>query len=74
MSNTTTLPTDRKGNVYYGPSTSTEAIKQIEAERESACEYSDDSFSLASEVERVAQMMERAGYAGAAARVRNHYR
>lgn len=71
---TQTLPTDRLGNVYYGPCTSAEAISEIEAAQREARDYEDDSFDLDAEIERVTSMMDGAGYVNAAVHVRNHYR
>lgn len=70
---TTTLPTDRNGNVYYGCSTYKEAEKVIEDLREDARDYDDDSFDLKATARKVASAMESAGYQRAAARVRKAY-
>jgi len=58
MSNTRILPTDKNGNVYYGPRTMKEAEEQIEEGRPPA---------------EMAEMMEDAGFTGIANRIRKEY-
>lgn len=58
MEMTRTLPTDRNGNVYYGPKTFAAAQAQI---------------AEGADATKVADMMERAGYRAVAAKVRKHY-
>ena len=58
MSNTTPLPTDRNGQIYYGPKTYAEAEAQIRDGRPAS---------------EMADMMEGAGYTGIAARIRREY-
>ena len=58
MSNTRILPTDKNGNVYYGPRTMKQAAQQIEEGRPPA---------------QMAEMMEDAGFSGIANRIRKQY-
>jgi hypothetical protein len=58
MNNTKTLPTDKNGNVYYGPRTMAGAKEQIQEGRPAA---------------DVANMMEAAGHTGIARRIRKEY-
>lgn len=55
---TKTLPTDKKGQVYYGPTTYAQAEEQINAGRDAA---------------EMAEMLDDAGYTGLAARIRREY-
>lgn len=58
MKNTQIIPTDKDGNVYYGPTTFSGAEEQIIAGRPAA---------------ETANMMEAAGYVGVARRIRKEY-
>ena len=60
---TKSIPTDRHGNVYYGPRTYAEAEEVLQYETE----------NLRTAAEEVAAMMDRAGFSRAAARVRREY-
>ena len=60
MANTRTIPTNKKGQVYYGPKTLKEAIEQINEMRPSP-EYSGQTGYRQAAVD-VADMMEEAGY------------
>lgn len=55
---TKTIPTDRHGNVYYGPTTLAGAMQQIQDGRPAA---------------EMAGMMDRAGYPGIARSIRVKY-
>ncbi len=61
MTTTRPLPTDKHGNVYYGPRTFREAKNQI------------DHMHTAEEISDCAYMIERAGYTGVARRIRRHF-
>lgn len=50
-----TLPTDKNGQVYYGPTTYAQAVAQIAEGRDSA---------------EMARMLDKAGYAKIAAKIR----
>ena len=67
MSNTKTLPTDKYGNVYYGPKTLGEAEKAL---RDMIDEVGISKYDAAY---YVASMAQKAGYTGVAARVRKAY-
>ena len=56
--NTKNLPTDKNGNVYYGPTTYEAAVSQIDE---------------GATPEKVAEMMAGAGYTGIAAKIRSEY-
>lgn len=59
MSNTQIIPTDKYGNVYYGPTTFAKAEEQIQDGRPA---------------DETADMLEDAGYIGIARRIRKAYR
>lgn len=68
------LPTDKNGNVYYGPKTVAQAESQIasicDAESELPLDVQSDARTLASEI---AEKMKRAGYTRAASNLLKQY-
>ena len=64
---TKTIPTDNRGNVYYGPRTYTAACETI---RELRYQY---ELSTAEAARRIANVMDEAGYSGIANRIRREW-
>lgn len=71
MSMTTTLPTDKHGNVYYGPRTYAAASEMIDAISDSLrYQYELPTTEAA---RRIAGVMDAAGYTGVARRIRKEW-
>lgn len=71
MALTTTIPTDKRGNVYYGPRTYAAASEMIEWLANSLqYQYEMPTAEAAS---RTADIMDSAGYTGIARRIRKEW-
>jgi hypothetical protein len=68
MSNTKILPTDKHGNVYYGPTTLATAENMVQNMANNIAGISKDDAA-----HKVACMLHNAGYTGIAARLRKAY-
>jgi len=68
---TKTIPTDKRGNVYYGPRTYAEASETIVAISESL-RYQHE-LPTEEAARRIANVMDAAGYAGIANRIRREW-
>ena len=78
MQMTQTLPTDRWGNVYYGPRTFAEAEETLSVLHTDMLENEKEDPDLArrqyrQEIADMADRLDAAGYPGVAARVRREY-
>jgi len=68
---TKTIPTDKRGNVYYGPRTYAAASETIDAISESLrYQYELPTTEAA---RRIASVMDAAGYSGIANRIRKEW-
>jgi len=71
MTMTKTIPTDKRGNAYYGPRTYAAACETIDAIAESLrYQYELPTTEAAS---RIANVMDAAGYSGIARRIRKEW-
>jgi len=71
MSMTRTIPTDKRGNVYYGPRTYAAACETIDEISESLrYQYELPTKEAA---RRIANVMDAAGYSGIARRIRKEW-
>lgn len=71
MSMTKTIPTDKHGNVYYGPRTYAAAAETIDAISETL-RYQYDS-PITESARRIANVMDAAGYTSIARRIRREW-
>lgn len=71
MSNTQTIPTDRRGNVYYGPRTVAEAREIVARIVADVCpDYPDGERAAADrEIDALREQIRAAGYPGVARRI-----
>jgi len=71
MTMTKTIPTDKRGNVYYGPRTYAEACETIDRISESLrYQY---ELPTAEAARRIASVMDEAGYSRIANRIRREW-
>lgn len=66
MSLTSTLPTDKKGNVYHG-------VKTLEQAKQAIADAPGGREELPKLVAELSEQLIAAGYTGVAARLRAHY-